>query len=141
MVNIGRSPINPSTEFQRSSRRAVERYSSEQFLVLRMGSYYWTIMNKFTTGMNKWEGNGNITTLLFSPKWLEILHQGKRIQVKTMGIEHFNIILFHKSKSLLTNNIFIYHVLTSSFISMSCSWIWYNFIFVLIFFWGNETIW
>ena len=43
-----------------------------------------------------WKRNGNTTTLLFSPKTLEIVHQERRGQVKTMVMEHFNGILFHK---------------------------------------------
>ena len=48
-------------------------------------------------GMKMWKGNGNTTTLLFSLKGLEILHQGKRGQVKTIVMEHFSSILFHES--------------------------------------------
>ena len=40
-------------------------------------------MNKLTNGMKMWKGNGNTTTLLFSLKGLEIVHQGKG-QVKTI---------------------------------------------------------
>ena len=43
--------------------------------------------------------NGNTTKLLFSLKELEILHQERRGQVKTIAMEHFNVILFHKSRS------------------------------------------
>jgi len=46
--------------------------------------------------MNMWKGNGNTTTLLFSLKRHEILHQERRGHVKTMAKEHFNGILFHK---------------------------------------------
>ena len=68
-----------------------------QFLVLRMGNYPWRRMNcKLANGMNMWKGNGNTTTLLFSLKRLEIVHQERRGQVKTIIIEHFNGILFHK---------------------------------------------
>ena len=52
--------------------------------------------NKFANGMKMWKGNGN-TTILFSLKRLEIVHQERRGQVKTMVIEDFNGILFHKS--------------------------------------------
>ena len=38
----------------------------------------------------------NTSTLLFSPKRLGILHQGGRGQVKTLVMEHFNGVLFHK---------------------------------------------
>ena len=44
-----------------------------------------------------WKGNGNTTTLLFSLKILEIVHQERGGQVKTIVMEHFNGILFHKS--------------------------------------------
>ena len=47
--------------------------------------------------MKKWKGNGNTTTLLLSLKGLEILHKKRRGQVKTIVMEHFNGILFHKS--------------------------------------------
>ena len=39
----------------------------------------------------------NTNTLLFSMKGLEILHQVRRGQEKTMVMEQFNSILFHKS--------------------------------------------
>ena len=42
------------------------------------------------------KGNRNTTTLLFSPKEFEIVHQERRGQVKTIVMEHFNGILFHK---------------------------------------------
>jgi hypothetical protein len=48
--------------------------------------------------MKMWKGNGNTTTLLFSLKRLEIAHQEKREPVKTIVMEHFNSILFHKSR-------------------------------------------
>jgi hypothetical protein len=44
-------------------------------------------------GMKIWEGNGNTTTLVFSLKGLE----ERRGQVKTIVMEHFNGIVFHKS--------------------------------------------
>ena len=46
--------------------------------------------------MNMWKGNGNTTALLFFLKRPEIPHQERRTQVKTIVIEHFNGILFHK---------------------------------------------
>ena len=46
--------------------------------------------------MDMWKGNGNTTTLFFSLKGLKILHQERRGQVKTIVMEHFNGILFHK---------------------------------------------
>ena len=48
-------------------------------------------------GMKIWKGNGNTKTLLFSLKRLEIVHQERRGQVKTIVMEHFNDILFNKS--------------------------------------------
>ena len=66
--------------------------------VLRMGNCPWRRMNhKLANGMRMWKGIGNTTTLLFSLKGLEILHQERRGQVKTILLEHFNGILFHKS--------------------------------------------
>ena len=53
--------------------------------------------HKLADGMKKCKGNGN-TTLLFSLKGLEIVHQERRGQVKTIVMEHFNGILFHKSE-------------------------------------------
>jgi hypothetical protein len=50
-----------------------------------------------TKGMKMWKGNENITTLLFSLKVLEILHQERR-QVNIIVMENFNNILFHKSR-------------------------------------------
>ena len=47
--------------------------------------------------MKMWEGSGNTTTLLFSLKGLEILHQERRGQVKTIVMEQFNGILFYES--------------------------------------------
>ena len=37
-----------------------------------------------------WKGNGDIITLLFSPKRLEILQQERREEVNTITTEHFN---------------------------------------------------
>ena len=53
--------------------------------------------HKLANGMKMWKEIGN-TTLLFSPKGLEILHQERRGQVKTIVMEHFNGILFRKSR-------------------------------------------
>ena len=53
--------------------------------------------HQLANGMKMLKGIGNITTLLFSLKRLEILHQERRVQVKTIVMEHFNGILFHKS--------------------------------------------
>ena len=54
--------------------------------------------HKLANGMKMWKGNGDTTTLLFSLKGLEILHKERRGQVKTMVMQHFNGILFHKSR-------------------------------------------
>ena len=48
-------------------------------------------------GMKMWKRYGNTTTLLFSLKGLEIVHQERRGQVKTIVMEYFKGILFHKS--------------------------------------------
>jgi hypothetical protein len=53
--------------------------------------------HKLANGTKMWNGNGNTTTLLFSLKGLEILHQERRGKVRTIVMEHFNDILFHKS--------------------------------------------
>jgi hypothetical protein len=55
------------------------------------------VNHKLANGMKMWKGNWNSTTLLFSLKRLEIVHQERRGQVKTIVMEHFNGILFHKS--------------------------------------------
>ena len=44
------------------------------------------------------ETNGKTTTLLFSLKELEILHQERREQVNFILIEHFKSTLFHKPR-------------------------------------------
>ena len=41
--------------------------------------------------------NGNTITILFSLKGLKMLHQERRGKAKTIVMEHFNGILFHKS--------------------------------------------
>ena len=41
------------------------------------------MIRKLANGMKMWKENGNTTTLLFSLKELEILHQERRGQVKT----------------------------------------------------------
>ena len=46
--------------------------------------------------MKMWKGIVNTTTLLFFLKGHEILHQERRGQVKTIAMEHFDM-LFHKS--------------------------------------------
>ena len=71
-------------------------------------------MNKLANDMKMSKGNGNTITLLFSLKGLEILHQERRGQVKTMVMEHFNGILFHKSapvnKQHTNQSISAYHM-------------------------------
>jgi hypothetical protein len=52
----------------------------------------------FGNGIKMWKGNRNTTTLLFSLNGLEILHQERREEMKTMVIGHFNGMLFHKSE-------------------------------------------
>jgi hypothetical protein len=54
--------------------------------------------HKLANGMKMQKGNGNTTPLLFSLKRLEIVHQERRGQMKTIAMEHFNGILFHKSR-------------------------------------------
>jgi hypothetical protein len=54
--------------------------------------------HNLTIGMKIWKGNGNTTTLLFSLKGIEILHQEIRGQVNTVVIGHFKRFLFHKSE-------------------------------------------
>jgi hypothetical protein len=43
--------------------------------------------HKLANDMKMWEGNGNTTTLLFSLKGLEILHQERRRQVNSIEME------------------------------------------------------
>jgi hypothetical protein len=45
-----------------------------------------------------WKGNGITAILLFCLKGLEILHQERRGEMNAIVMEHFNIILFHKSR-------------------------------------------
>jgi hypothetical protein len=52
--------------------------------------------HKLVNVMKLWKGNGNNTTLLFSLEGLGILHQERRGKVKTIVMEDFNGILFHK---------------------------------------------
>jgi hypothetical protein len=54
--------------------------------------------HNLANGMKMWKGNGNNTTLLFSMKGLNILHQERRGQVNTIVTVHLNGILLHKSK-------------------------------------------
>jgi hypothetical protein len=54
--------------------------------------------HNLANGMKIWKGNGNNTSLLFSLKGLDILHQERRGQVNTIVMENFNSIHFHKSE-------------------------------------------
>jgi hypothetical protein len=63
--------------------------------------------HKLANGINMWKGNGNTTTLLFSLKGLEILHQEKRGEVNTIVMEHLNSILLHNSTYLSINQSFL----------------------------------
>ena len=54
--------------------------------------------HKLANDKKLWTGNGNTAALLFSLKALEIFHLERRGQVKTIVMEHFNGILFHKSE-------------------------------------------
>ena len=64
----------------------------------KLGLPFNRMNHKLANDMKMWKGNENATTLLFSLKRLEIVHQERRGQVKTMVMEHFNGILFHKSE-------------------------------------------
>jgi hypothetical protein len=55
--------------------------------------------HKLANDIKMRKGNGSTTTLLFSLKILEIVHQEIRGQVKNIVMEHFNGIPFHKSVS------------------------------------------
>ena len=74
-------------------------WKSGQFLILYDGklSVNMDEPHKLANSMKIWKGYGSTTILLFSLKGLEILHQERRGQVKSMVLEHFNSILFHKS--------------------------------------------
>ena len=54
--------------------------------------------HKLTSAMKMWKENGETNILLFSLKGLKILHQERRGQVNIIVMEHFNSILFHKSR-------------------------------------------
>ena len=56
------------------------------------------VNGKFSDCLNVWKGNGNTTTLLFSLEGFEILYQERRREMNTTIMEHFNSILFHKSR-------------------------------------------
>ena len=102
-ANVGEDRINPGirilplTSANGLLGGGMSGQKSGQLLVLRMENYTWRRMNyKLTNGMEMWKGTENTTTLLFSLKGLEILHQARRGQVKTIVMEHFNGILFHQ---------------------------------------------
>jgi hypothetical protein len=68
------------------------------------------LKDKLANGMKIWKGNGNITVLLlFSLIGFEMLHQGRREQVKSIVMELFNSILLKKSPDLLRSSILITH--------------------------------
>ena len=73
-------------------------WRSGLILVLWMGKYPWRWINhKLANGIKMWKGNGNTIRLLFSLKIPKLVRQERREQVKTIVMEHFNAILFHKS--------------------------------------------
>ena len=78
---------SPSTKCQRPSREVAEREEIMKNSCPQDGNH------NLAKGMKMWKGNGNTTTF----PWKEILNQERREQVKTIVMEHFNGILFHKS--------------------------------------------
>ena len=87
-----------STKFQRPFWREEERVQVRVSVVLRMGKYPWRWKNdKLANDKKMWKGDGNTTTLLFSLKGLEILHQERSRQMNITVKEQFNSILFQKS--------------------------------------------
>ena len=82
-----------------------------------MGNFSWRRMNRqLANGMKTWKVNKNTTRLLFYMKVLEILLQERREQVKTIEMEHFNGILFQKSRPAnkqQTNQSSLYHFIES----------------------------
>ena len=79
--------------------------------------------HKLANGMKMWKGNGDITTLLFSLKRLETVDQERRGQVKTIVMEHFNDILFHKSgpaNKQHTNQLKLYQRQNSNSVETPC---------------------
>jgi hypothetical protein len=73
-------------------------YRSGQLLVLRKGNYPWRWKNHhLDNDMTMWKRKRNITIVLFYLKELEILHHERRGQVKTIVLEHFTSMIFHKS--------------------------------------------
>ena len=92
---------------------------SGELTVLRMGYYPRRRVNhKLTNDTEIWKGNQNTTKLLFYLKGLNILHQERRGQVKTMLMEHFNSILFHMSGSANkqhTNHLWFFYIIQKNF--------------------------
>ena len=52
-----------------------------------MGNYPRKMSHKLAKDMEMWKENGNTTTLLFSLKGLDILHEERRGQVKTIVMD------------------------------------------------------
>ena len=71
--------------------------SSESGWADRGQGNFFSLGHELGYGMRMWKGNGNTTTLTFSLKGLDILHQERRGQVNTIVIEHCNSNVFHKS--------------------------------------------
>ena len=86
--NESRDKDSPSTKSQRPSRRADERVEA------RITSCPWDEKlslkadeSLLANGTKMLKGNGNTTTLLFSLKRFEIVHQERRGQVKSIVME------------------------------------------------------
>jgi hypothetical protein len=61
--------------------------------------YFWELLNKFGQRHKEmWKRNGNTTTLLLSPKGLQVLDEKRREEMNTIVMEHFKRILFYKSE-------------------------------------------
>ena len=81
-----------------SSRRSDEQVEVRANSLLRMTNYLWRRINhKLTSVMKMRNRIGKTTTLLFSLKGLDNLHQERKGQVNTIVMKQFNSILFHKS--------------------------------------------
>ena len=85
------------TKFQRPSRRTYERAEVMSTFSPQDGKLSLKA-DEPQNGMKIWKGMGSTTTLLFFLKGLDILHQERRGKEKTIVLEHFNGILFHKSR-------------------------------------------
>jgi hypothetical protein len=78
--------------------RRMSWFRSGKLVVLRMRNYpRRRLKYKLANDMKMWNGKGKTTTLLFSLRGFEILHQERIGQVNITVMEHFNSILFHKS--------------------------------------------